>query len=233
MTYAPDRHHRRSMRLQGYDYALAGAYFVTVCVQDRACLLGEVVDGETRLASAGAIVQAGWVDLPRRFPGIETDAFVVMPNHVHGIVFLRAMPDADAISERRTLEQGAMNRAPTTGYSDPRHDASNQDVPNTLVQDDQPVGARFIAPSFPTPTPRLSQPAHNRGPASPKLGDVIRTFKAVTTRQIRTESLTSFTWQRNDDERVIRNDPKPDRAYISAHPPRRLEDAENPARGNA
>ena len=80
--------HRRSIRLQGYDYTLAGAYFVTVCAQDRACLFGEIRDGVFRANDAGRMVQVVWDELHVFYPHVETDAFVVMPNHVHGIVVL-------------------------------------------------------------------------------------------------------------------------------------------------
>jgi len=88
MPYDPTRHHRRSIRLKGYDYSQAGAYFVTICTQDRACLFGKVVNGEMRLNDAGRMVLAEWNMLPERFPHVVLDAFVVMPNHVHGIVVI-------------------------------------------------------------------------------------------------------------------------------------------------
>ena len=79
---------RRSIRLRGYDYSQAGAYFVTICVQDRACVFGNVVDGRMCLSAAGLMVRRVWDELPRFYAGVGIDAFVVMPNHVHGIVFL-------------------------------------------------------------------------------------------------------------------------------------------------
>jgi len=88
MKYDPAKHHRRSIRLKGYDYAQPGAYFVTICVQNRECALGEVVDGEVRLNEWGQAVEAEWQALPGRFPYVELDAFVVMPNHVHGIMMM-------------------------------------------------------------------------------------------------------------------------------------------------
>jgi len=88
VTSAPHRLRRQSIRLRGYDYAQLGAYFITVCTEDRACLFGEVVDGQMRLNEAGAIVQATWDALPSHYAGMRTDAFVVMPNHVHGIIVL-------------------------------------------------------------------------------------------------------------------------------------------------
>ena len=86
MRYDPDKNHRRSIRLKGYDYAQPGVYFVTICVQHRECLFGTIVDGEMRLNDAGQMVESWWNRLPGKFPTIETDEFVVMPNHVHGII---------------------------------------------------------------------------------------------------------------------------------------------------
>ncbi len=79
---------RRSFRLQGYDYSQPGHYFVTLCTQDRKWMLGEIVNGEMRLNQVGSIVQSIWNTLPERFPHIELDQYVVMPNHMHGIIAL-------------------------------------------------------------------------------------------------------------------------------------------------
>ncbi|MBC7260656.1 MAG: transposase, partial [Chloroflexi bacterium] len=81
MKYDPDRHHRRSIRLKGYDYSQCGAYFVTICTQDRACLFGEIVDGGMQLNEWGQIVESTWQDLPNHVPHVQLDEFVVMPNH--------------------------------------------------------------------------------------------------------------------------------------------------------
>ncbi len=84
----PSYPQRKSPRLHGYDYAQAGAYFVTICQQSRACLFGDIADGELRLNPAGEMVRAWWERLPEKFPAVEIDYFVVMPNHFHGIVLL-------------------------------------------------------------------------------------------------------------------------------------------------
>jgi putative transposase len=88
MRYDPQKHDRRSIRLKGYDYTQAGAYFVTVCTKDRICLFGEIVDGEMRLSDSGEIVAWTWQDLPNHVSNLQLDAFVVMPNHVHGIIII-------------------------------------------------------------------------------------------------------------------------------------------------
>jgi REP element-mobilizing transposase RayT len=115
--FDPDRHHRRSIRLRNYDYAQAGAYFVTVCTHNRECLFGEVVDGKMQLNAAGQMVEQCWLAIPEHFPHVELDAFVVMPNHIHGIVVITNPVEAQFIAPNTqgAMNQGAMNRAPTLG----------------------------------------------------------------------------------------------------------------------
>jgi putative transposase len=84
--YNPNKHHRKSIRLKGHDYSQAGLYFITICVQDRACLFGKVVNGEMKLNDAGVMVKNEWLKLPQRFPNIQLHEFVVMPNHFHAIM---------------------------------------------------------------------------------------------------------------------------------------------------
>ena len=86
MTYNSEMHHRQSIRLDDYDYSKEGAYFFTLCTHQRREVFGEVVDSVVQLSDQGKIVYEIWQTLPQRFPGIELDAFITMPNHVHGIV---------------------------------------------------------------------------------------------------------------------------------------------------
>ena len=83
---AQDKHHRHSIRLPDYDYSQPGAYFVTTVVWHRECLFGEVTDGEMKLNKVGEIVQWEWKELRKRLQYIELGAYVVMPNHLHGIL---------------------------------------------------------------------------------------------------------------------------------------------------
>jgi REP element-mobilizing transposase RayT len=115
------QHHRRhSLRLKNYDYAQAGAYFITICTQDRACLFGDIVDGEMRLNEIGRMVISEWDMLPERFPNVVLDAFVVMPNHVHGIIVITSIADVGAglvpAPNGSTTQNWATTRvAPTVG----------------------------------------------------------------------------------------------------------------------
>ena len=94
MRFDPEKHHRRSIRLKGHDYSQPGAYFVTICTRDQECLFGHVVNGEMRLNDAGEIAQRCWEEIPRHFPLVELDAFVVMPNHVHVIIVIQGRGEA-------------------------------------------------------------------------------------------------------------------------------------------
>jgi putative transposase len=88
MPYNPDIHHRRSIRLKGYDYSQQGAYFVTICTHQRNFLFGKIVDGEMKLNTNGEIAKGCWLSIPRHFQNVELDEFVIMPNHLHGIILI-------------------------------------------------------------------------------------------------------------------------------------------------
>lgn len=110
-----DELHRRSIRLKGYDYSAAGGYYVTVVAFRRECLFGEIVNGEMRLNAVGRIVRECWDEIPSHFPNAETDAFVVMPNHVHGIIFIYAdgagATHASPLQKRTTYPHGPAPRS--------------------------------------------------------------------------------------------------------------------------
>ncbi|MBI2995794.1 MAG: transposase [Candidatus Melainabacteria bacterium] len=76
----------KSIRLEHWDYSSDGAYFVTICVKDRECVLGEIVNGKIKLSKIGDIVKQCWCEIPKHFKNVDSDEFIVMPNHVHGII---------------------------------------------------------------------------------------------------------------------------------------------------
>jgi REP element-mobilizing transposase RayT len=88
MKYDSDKHKRRSIRLKWYDYSQNGAYFITICTQKRACLLGEIQSNTMILNEMGTIVSDTWYDLPNHNSHVLLDEFVIMPNHIHGIVMM-------------------------------------------------------------------------------------------------------------------------------------------------
>ncbi|PIE87595.1 MAG: hypothetical protein CSA01_00130 [Bacteroidetes bacterium] len=86
--YNPGKHHRKSIRLRGYDYSQPGLYFVTICCQNRHHLFGKIEKGIMILNDAGQIANNCWLEIPKHFPNVILHSYVIMPNHVHGIIEL-------------------------------------------------------------------------------------------------------------------------------------------------
>lgn len=121
MTYDPQIHQRRSIRLKNYDYSQAGLYFVTICSQNRLCLFGNIADGEMNSNDAGEMVRTVWEQISTHYQGVEIDQFVVMPNHIHGIIALvgagpRACPDGGKPGDGQRDDGQPQGVAPT-GFS--------------------------------------------------------------------------------------------------------------------
>ncbi len=128
MTFYPLSHHRRSIRLKGYDYSQPGAYFVTLVTQRRVNWFGKIEEGVIDSSQFGDIVYRAWMDLPRHYPNITLDWFVLMPNHLHAILFLnddagRGGSFMDSIVSKVTVMQSTSDlllEAETRPYSNSR-----------------------------------------------------------------------------------------------------------------
>ena len=107
MAYDPAKHHRRSIRLKGYDYSQAGYYFITICCEHRAHLFGEIHAGKMALNAAGAMIEQIWHEIPADFPNIILHEYITMPNHIHGIIEI--IQEAERRAE--------IDSAPTSGLS--------------------------------------------------------------------------------------------------------------------
>jgi putative transposase len=116
MKYNPDIHHRRSIRLAGYDYSQCGYYFITVCTQRRLCLFGEIEKGRMILNDAGKMISRWWNELKNKYANIEIDEYVVMPNHCHGIINIVGTVGADrCVCPNGKGEQGEHAGSPQQG----------------------------------------------------------------------------------------------------------------------
>ncbi len=229
MTYDSQKYHRRSLRLTGYDYSQSGAYFITACAQDRACLFGEVAGGQMHLNDAGRMVLAEWNSLPDRFPGVELDEFGIMPNHIHGII---------TIATGTGGATGAID--PATAGREPTVSAFER--PTELTE---PVGATLVvalggagvtgpmAGTRPAPTGTGSERA-------PRLGDVVGAFKSLTMASyihgVKHSGWPPFhgrLWQRTYHEHVIRSERSLNRIrqYILDNPANWASDLEHPEAG--
>jgi len=99
MEINPTKHNRHSIRLKGYDYSLPGAYFITLVTYQRECKFGEIIRGEMTVNIAGQVVWDVWNSLPDRYPKIELGEAVVMPNHFHGIIWIKPPVGVGAVHE--------------------------------------------------------------------------------------------------------------------------------------
>ena len=176
IMFNPDQHHRRSIRLKNYDYSQPGAYFITICAQDRQCVFGEIAVGIMRANAVGNLAATCWQQIPQHFPNTQLDAFVIMPNHIHGILFLL---DNNAGVQRMGVQcRGVQLNAPTL----------NAHKPNTMTPRN--------------PNNMYSQISPQRG----TLGVIIRTYKAAVTTECRKAQLAYMVWQRNYYEHVVRDE---------------------------
>ncbi|MDB9309708.1 transposase [Aphanizomenon sp. CS-733/32] len=115
MKFDPEKHHRRSIRLPHYDYGQAGAYFVTICTYKKQCWFGDVKRGEMQLNLIGQIVVQEWLKSSEIRQEIALDEWVLMPNHLHGIVWIQ---DQD---------QGRGDRIEELNHEDLRNKKLNQE----------------------------------------------------------------------------------------------------------
>ncbi|WP_155285305.1 transposase [Capnocytophaga felis] len=122
--YNPDIHKRRSIRLKGYDYSREGLYFITICCQNKEHYFGEIIDGEMRLNEIGEIAQKCWRDIPNHFKNVLLHSFVVMPNHIHGIIEIvtrvganQHLPHNETTNQHLPDDNGAKYLSPLRGTS--------------------------------------------------------------------------------------------------------------------
>ena len=115
MPYDPEKHHRQSIRMKGYDYSKAGLYFITICVNDKECLFGEIKEGTMILNEFGIIAQDEWFKSAEIRSEITMDCFIVMPNHIHGIVIIDRRGDRPVAPTNTGAPSGTGDRpgAPT------------------------------------------------------------------------------------------------------------------------
>jgi putative transposase len=210
MKFDPKIHQRRSIRLKGYDYRQAGGYFVTIVTQGRESLFGEVVNGEMELNLAGEMIVRWWLELPNKFPNVNVDIFMPMPNHFHGIIFI--------FEPTVGVDVGADLRV-CPNYAEKSPDA--EIFPGN--------GGGDVAPPL--------RPAFESRPNAP-LSQTIQWFKTMTTneyirgvKQLDWKPFNGRVWQRNYYEHILRNETELDRIarYIESNPARWADDNENPA----
>jgi REP element-mobilizing transposase RayT len=208
MAYDPLKHRRSSIRLKGFDYSRTGMYFVTICIEGRECLLGEIHNDRLVLKEAGLVMSWEWASLADRFHYVELDEFVIMPNHVHGIMAI-------------------------VGDEHHRNKGDHKDRPYSIKEN---VGCTITNESN-VPNCRGESRIRPCGTSENSLGRIIQAFKSLTTRHyargVRNYGWQSFEvrlWQRNYHEHIVRNEQELEniRHYVVNNPLQWAHDRENP-----
>ncbi len=151
MKYDPQKHHRQSIRLRQYDYAWPGAYFVTICVREKECVLGDIVEGEMLLSEWGQIVHEFWDAIPNHFPNVIVDSRVTMPNHGHAIINIgRVMlDDTDRRGEATSPQIAAPSNAVMGAATPPLRSTLGQIVAYYKYQTTKRINALRGTPGIP------------------------------------------------------------------------------------
>jgi putative transposase len=191
-------------RLKGWDYGSNASYFVTICTQGRECYFGSIINGKMELTEIGIITQKYWLKIPEHFPFVDLGAFVVTPNHVHGIIIINKTDD-ERYDERYD------------GRYDGRNDGRNVETQN------------FASLQLPqSPQSQHYQSKNKFGPQSKNLASIIRGFKIGVTKNAR-QIHAGFAWQPRFHDHIIRNDESFQRikSYINENPMKWMEDTYN------
>jgi putative transposase len=224
--YNPNIHQRRSIRLKGYDYSQAGFYFITICCQDRAHFFGEIIDGEMILNDAGKIAFAEWMKTPEIRPNVELGEFVIMPNHMHGII--RILGRGESHSPEITNESHSpviTNESHSPVITNESHSPeiiNESHSPEIINESHSPEiineshSPEIINESHSPDNGnnfKIKQMSDNKGEnisplrsPSQTIGAIIRGYKSSVTKQLGLLGYTEKLWQRNYYEHIIRND---------------------------
>ncbi|AFZ56567.1 transposase [Anabaena cylindrica FACHB-243] len=225
MPYNPEIHHRRSIRLKEYNYTQIGAYFVTICTYQRNCLFGEIVDGEMKLNTNGEIAKGCWLSLPRHFQNVELDEFVIMPNHLHGIIILVKSAALAKQDFSQSFSEAVGEALAKQDFSQSFSAAEGEALANLNDQQQPNLSSQCFAPT--------GEKIKINGTKPQSLAAIIQNYKSVSTRQINriNKDKGNVIWQRNYYEHIIRNEEALNniRQYIVTNPISWAEDQENPA----
>lgn len=234
--FDPQKHHRRSIRLKGYDYSSEGAYYVTIVAQGRECLFGEIIDGEMHLSQYGEIIQKWWDEILVHFPNVELGAFVIMPNHVHGIIFIIDNRRGEVISPHHhpnsNHQENANSKSLDGGINDEGMITNNEGGETQ----NQGMGIKNQGGEINDDGVKIKTQGGETPPLPRRtLGQIVAYFKYQSTKEmnkIETENSITKFWQRSYYEHVIRNEKELQQKtdYIMDNPSQWDEDDENPVR---
>ncbi len=216
----------RQFRVPGYDYSQAGAYFVTICTLKKVPFLGEVVDGRMVLSRIGRVAEKFWLEIPDRFTTAELDEYVIMPDHVHGIIVL--------------TDDGRGGHTPRRGAAEPKEDSLTG---RHLIYQMRPVKEKAVderlinrprsdpqeKDGYGRHTPRRV-PTTLKPLAKGSISSIVNHYKGNVKRYCNKNGMADFAWQRRFFDHVIRSESGLNkiRRYIGNNPARWQLDKDYP-----
>ncbi|MCK4464495.1 MAG: hypothetical protein KAU83_02190, partial [Bacteroidales bacterium] len=216
MALFKNKYRIKSTRLKGWDYSSPGAYFVTIVTKNRAYYFGNVENGDMHLNELGEIAQQCFEKIPEHFLFVSLDSFVIMPNHVHGIIIIKPGNGGEIHSSTKTeiINDGGAGDVETL------HATSLQQQPQQPETD----AASYIT------APKNKKMA-SISPKPSSLSVIIRSYKSAVSKQAR-QIHPDFVWQSRYYDHIIRDKKSLNniRQYIIQNPLNWQADAENPVR---
>lgn len=205
-----------STRAQWWDYSRNGAYFITICTNNRDNFFGEIHDGKMNLSEIGKIADQYWLEIPDHFPGIFLDAHIIMPNHVHGILMIDKMGE---FGERRIVQTPKLGVSTDASAND--GSATDGSSTNSTTTDGITNGSSTdcTATDGTTNTTGLRTEKASQKWIPQSIGVIINQYKRICTIQSRKLN-PDFAWQSLFHDHIIRNDQEFERIrnYILNNP---------------
>ena len=207
MIYDPKKHHRRSIRLKGYDYSKPGMYYVTIVTHNHKCFFGKIENGKMILNEYGEIAQQCWTEITRRFPNIEIDEYIIMPDHIHAIIKITNPPVGTTLAVVPDKTDGAVVPNKTDGAVVPDK-TDGAVVPDKIINNFGTYTDTNITDTKP-----------------PSLGDIVGAYKSIVSNKCllvfkQKNQYMGKLWQRNYYEHIIKNNTRLSRIrkYIINNP---------------
>ncbi len=226
MTLYKNKYRVESARLPSWDYAANGYYFITICTQNRECWFGSISEGKMKLSAIGGVAQKCWQDIPKHFPFVQLDAFVIMPNHIHGIIIINkpdenvsnvetqyiaslhdrhshSPNDTQDIASLRDRHSHMSNNTQNVAHPQKHHEPASNDTQNVASLRKRHDG--IVSNETQNIASLRNEPKNKFGPQSQNLASIVRGFKIGVTKFARTENIP-FAWQPRFYDHIVRDE---------------------------
>ncbi len=214
MSKYQNKYRIETTRISGYDYSQPGSYFITICTIDKLQIFGEIIDGKSILNAVGNTAKKCWLEIPKHYPNVAIDEFIIMPNHIHDIIIIKdnlVSYNKPAV-ETQNLESNKQQTVETqnlVSYNKPAVETQN------LVSYNKPAVETQNLVSLQR---QNINKFHNIIPLS--IGSIIRGFKIGVTKWFRSNTDKQDVWQPNYYDHIIQNEQElyQIRQYINNNP---------------